>query len=132
MEPPKRGHYEDGHFALSVEVVLFQRFLFWRMRSEGYSIIGLCVCLSVSNLTYGASVRSENAVTYSAGNESQGETTAFQSYAKSQHFIIPAYLRLSFSAWHTTKRQRLPNNSRQHSALPKTKCNIRTISPVIR
>ena len=32
----------------------------------------VCVCLSVkSHLTYGASVRPENAVTYSAGNEGQ-------------------------------------------------------------
>ena len=32
----------------------------------------LCVCLSVkSHFTYGASVRPENAVTYSAGNEGQ-------------------------------------------------------------
>ena len=52
----------------------------------------LCVCMSVclsvkSHLTYGASVRPENAVTYSAGNEGQKicgdlhETTAFKSYA---------------------------------------------------
>ena len=40
-----------------------------------------------SHLTYGASVRPENAVTYSAGNEGQKicgdfpETTAFKSYA---------------------------------------------------
>ena len=47
----------------------------------------LCVCVSVkSHLTYGASVRPENAVTYSAGNEGQKicgdlpETTAFKSY----------------------------------------------------
>ena len=39
-----------------------------------------------SHLTYGASVRPENAVTYSAGNEGQKicgdlpETTAFKSY----------------------------------------------------
>ena len=46
------------------------------------------VCLSVkSHLTYGASVRPENAVTYSAGNEGQKicgdlpETSAFKSYA---------------------------------------------------
>ena len=46
----------------------------------------VCVCLSVkSHLTYGASVRPENAVTYSAGNEGQKicgdfpETTAFKS-----------------------------------------------------
>ena len=47
----------------------------------------VCVCLSVSHLTYGASVRPENAITYSAGNEGQKicgdlpETTAFKSYA---------------------------------------------------
>ena len=48
----------------------------------------VCVCLSVkSHLTYGASVRPENAVTYSAGNEDQKicrdfpETTAFKSNA---------------------------------------------------
>ena len=44
------------------------------MRSEGYCSwvsVCLCVCVSVrSHLTYGASV-SENAVTYSAGNEGQ-------------------------------------------------------------
>ena len=39
------------------------------MRSEGYCS---WVCVSVkSHLTYGASVRPENAVTYSAGNEGQ-------------------------------------------------------------
>ena len=73
MEPPKRGHYKDGHFVLSREVVLFQRLLFSRMCSKGYCI-GLCVCMCVcllTNLTYGASVRPENAVTYSAGNEGQ-------------------------------------------------------------
>ena len=59
------------------------------MRSEGYSTwVCVSVCLSVkSHLTYGASVRLENAVTYSAGNEGQKicgdlpETTAFKSYA---------------------------------------------------
>ena len=58
------------------------------MRSEGYSTwVCVSVCLSVkSHLTYGASVRPENAVTYSAGNEDQKicgdlpETTAFKSY----------------------------------------------------
>ena len=36
------------------------------------TVVVLCVCLSVkSHLTYGASVRPENAVTYSAGNEGQ-------------------------------------------------------------
>ena len=43
------------------------------MRSEGYSSwVCLSVCLLIkSHLTYGASVRPENAVTYSAGNEGQ-------------------------------------------------------------
>ena len=74
----------------------------------------LSVCLSVkSHLTYGASVRPENAVTYSAGNEGQKicgdlpETTAFKSYAakherKSQYanfYDLPAvsFLRLTHS-----------------------------------
>ena len=75
------------------------------MRSEGYYSRSVCVsvCLSVkSRLTYGASVRPENAVTYSAGNEGQKicgdlpETTAYKSYAakherKSQLLIIPTY-----------------------------------------
>ena len=43
------------------------------MRSEGYcSCLCVCVCVSVNrHLTSGASVRPENAVTYSAGNEGQ-------------------------------------------------------------
>ena len=53
------------------------------------TVVVLCVSLSVnkSPLTYEASVRPENAVTYSAGNEGQNicgdlpETTAFKSYA---------------------------------------------------
>ena len=55
------------------------------MRSEGYST---WVCVPVkSHLTYEASVRPENAVTYLAGNGGQNicgdlpETTAFKSYA---------------------------------------------------
>ena len=59
------------------------------MRSEGYSSwVCLSVCVSVkSHLTHGASVRPENAVTYSAGNEGRKicgdlpETTTFKSYA---------------------------------------------------
>ena len=70
------------------------------MRSEVRGLLCLCV------LTYGASVRPESAVTYSAGNEGQKicgdfpETTAFKSYAakherKSQlaMLIIPTYPR---------------------------------------
>ena len=56
------------------------------------TVVVLCVCVSVclsvkSHLTYEASVRPENAVTYSAGNEGRKicgdlpETTAFKSYS---------------------------------------------------
>ena len=80
------------------------------------TVVGLCVCVCVcvclsvkSHLTYGASVRPENAVTHSAGNEGQNicgdfpETTAFKSYAakherKSQLLIILPYPRSAFSA----------------------------------
>ena len=77
----------------------------------------LCVCLSVkSHLTYGASVRPENAVTYSAGNEGQKirgdlpETTAFKSYAakherKSQYANFPTY-RCQLSPLDTQRRAR--------------------------
>ena len=54
----------------------------------------VCVCLSVkSHFTYEVSVRPENAVTYSAGNEGQNicgdlpETTAFKSYS-AKHFVV--------------------------------------------
>ena len=58
------------------------------MRSEGYCTwVCLSVCVSVkSHLTNGASVRSENVVMYSAGNEGKKicgdlpETTAFKCY----------------------------------------------------
>ena len=79
------------------------------------TVVVLCVCVSVcrlsvkSHLTYEASVRPENAVTYSAGNEGQKicgdlpETTAFKSYSakherKSQLLIIPTHPRSAFSA----------------------------------
>ena len=76
------------------------------------TVVG-CVCLSVCLFVYGASVRPENAVTYSASNEGQNicgdlpETTAFKSYAtkherKSQYANysdLPAvsFLRLTHS-----------------------------------
>ena len=52
------------------------------------AVVGfVCVSVFKSHLTYGASVRPENAVTYSVGNEGQNvcgdlpETTTFKSYA---------------------------------------------------
>ena len=63
------------------------------MRSEGYGSrrvrlsVCVCVCVSVkSHLTFGASVRPENAVTYSVSNKGQNicgvfsDTASFQSY----------------------------------------------------
>ena len=57
------------------------------MRSEGYCSwvclsVCVCVCVSVkSHLTYGASILSENAVTYSAGNEGQNICGVFSENA---------------------------------------------------
>ena len=62
------------------------------MRSEGYCSwvcvsVCLCVCVSVkSHLTYGASVRPENAVTYSAGNEGQNLCGVFSETAPLQRY----------------------------------------------
>ena len=77
------------------------------MRSEGYNS---WVCVSVkSHLTYGASIRPGNAVTYSIGKNGKifsgdlPETTAFKSYAakherKSQLLIVLTYPWSAFSA----------------------------------
>ena len=65
------------------------------MRSEGYcSWVCLCVCVSVkSHLTYGASVRPENAVTYSAGNEGQKICGVFSETAPLQRSSTPSAVR---------------------------------------
>ena len=52
------------------------------MRSEGYGSCRVCVCLSVClsvkrHLISGATVRPENAVTYSADNEGQKTCSVF-------------------------------------------------------
>ena len=92
----------------------------------------LSVCLSVkSHLTNGASVRSENVVTHSAGNEGQkfvgiclkplrSRVIPRNISEKANMQIFPTYPRSAFSARHTAKRQRVPNDCQQHSALPKT------------
>ena len=52
------------------------------------------VCLSVkSHLTYGASVRPENAVTYSAGNEGQNMCGVFSETAPLQRSSTPSIVR---------------------------------------
>ena len=54
------------------------------------------VCVSVkSHLTYGASVRPENAVTYSAGNEGQNICGVFSETAPLQRSSTPSVLRQS-------------------------------------
>ena len=84
-----------------------------RVTVLGSVCVCVCVCQSVN---YGASVRPENAATYSAGNEGQNicgdlpETTAFKSYAakherKSQLLIIPTY-RCQLSPLDTQRRAR--------------------------
>ena len=75
-------------------------------KNDAHALIGWYL---KSHLTYGASIRPENAVTYSAGNEGQKtcgdlpETTAFKSYAakherKSQYANFQTYPRSAFSA----------------------------------
>ena len=63
-----------------------------RMRSEGYCS---WVCVSVkSHLTYGASVRPKNAVTYLAGNEGQKICGVFSETAPLQRSSTPSVVRL--------------------------------------
>ena len=60
-------------------------------RSEGYCS---WICVSVkSHLTYGASVRPENAVTYSAGNEGQNICGVFSEAAPLQRSSTPFIVR---------------------------------------
>ena len=65
------------------------------MRSEGYcSWVCQSVCVSVkSHLTYGASVRPENAVTYSAGKEGQKICGVFSETAPLQRSSTPSVVR---------------------------------------
>ena len=73
----------------------------------------LSVCVSVmSHLTYGVSVRPENAVTYSAGNEDQRicgdlpETTAFKSYAAKHEQLLFRLTRSQLSPLDTQQSTR--------------------------
>ena len=101
---------------------------------RGLLFLCLCLCLSVkSHLTYGASVSPENAVTYSAAKNicnDLPETTAFESYAvkherKAKMLIIPTYPRSVFSARHTAKHQRVPNDCQPHSfGLVALECDV--------
>ena len=62
------------------------------MRSR-VTVVG-SVCVSVkSHLTYGASVRPENAVTYSAGNEGQKICRVFFETAPLQRSSTPSVVR---------------------------------------
>ena len=66
---------------------------------SAFHSLGLCVCVCVcvsvkSHLTYGASVRPENAVTYSAGNEGQKICGVFSETAPLQRSSTPTVVRL--------------------------------------
>ena len=81
---------------------------------QGLLYLGLCVCVSVclsvkSHLTYGASVRPENVVMYSAGKEGQkfvgiclkrlhSRVMPQNMSEKANMLIIPTYPRSAFSA----------------------------------
>ena len=57
-------------------------------------VTSVCVCVSVkSHLTYGASVRPENAVTYSAGNEGQNICGVFSETTPLQRSSTPSIVR---------------------------------------
>ena len=63
---------------------------------RGLLQLGLSVCVCVcfkSHLTYGASVRPENAVTYSAGNEGQKICGVFSETAPLQRSSTPSVIR---------------------------------------
>ena len=66
------------------------------MRSEGYGLsVCLSVCLSVSqHLTSGASVRLENAVTYSTGDEGKKICGVFPETAPLQRSSTPSVVRI--------------------------------------
>ena len=85
MRISRRAEFRQG-FCTLVLFINPRRACAARVTVVGF--VCVCVCLSVkSHLTYGASVRPENAVTYSAGKEGKKicgdfpETTAFKSNA---------------------------------------------------
>ena len=74
--PPLYGHAYSRPFFHACTRMRISRVYTRMIHRRGFSTLvlslGLSVCVSVkSHLTYGASVRPENAVTYSAGNEGQ-------------------------------------------------------------
>ena len=95
--------------------------------------MGLSLCLSVkSHLTYGASVRPQNAVTYSAGNEGQKGFSVSSENAPLLRSSGAAYIKVAIflhsksgahAYWYSQlclQNRSLPNDCQQHSALPKT------------
>ena len=89
-----------------------------RASAARVTVLGL-VCLSVkSHLTYGASFRPEKRCHVLSGQRKfcgdLPETIAFKSYAANQYCDLPVV------SFFSGKRQRVPNDCLQHSALPKT------------
>ena len=83
-----------GHFYMRISRVRACVFLVYThdtpprvQHFSAFHWVCLCVCLSVKqHLTYGASVRPENAVTYSAGNEGQNFCGVFSETAPLQRY----------------------------------------------
>ena len=98
--PPLYGHAYSRPF-FSCTRMRISRVYTRMIHRRGFSTLVLfigsvcvCVCLSVkSHLTYGASVRPENAVTYSAGNEGQKICGVFSETAPLQRSSTPSVVR---------------------------------------
>ena len=98
--PPLYGHAYSRPF-FSCTRMRISRVYTRMIHRRGFSTLVLfigsvcvSVCLSVkSHLTYGASVRPENAVTYSAGNEGQKICGVFSETAPLQRSSTPSVVR---------------------------------------
>ena len=95
--PPLYGHAYSRPFSMRISRV-YTRMIHRRGFSTLVLFIGsvsrLSVCVSVkSHLTYGASVRPENAVTYSPGNEGQKICGVFSETAPLQRSSTPSVVR---------------------------------------
>ena len=99
--PPLYGHAYSRPFFHAYTRMRISRVYTRMIHRRGFSTLVLfigSVCLSVcvsvkSHLTYGASVRPENAVTYSEGNEGQKICGVFSETAPLQRSNTPSVVR---------------------------------------
>ena len=102
------------------------------MRSEGYCSwvclsVGMCVssikshlwsvCLSWKHSHTQRAMKVKNLWGYAWNNCIQELIMRWNTSEKASMLIFLAYPQSAFSAWRTVKRQRLPNDCQQHSAL---------------